>query len=78
MLPVSRDLLLTELTSARDYLVKWISIIEEGIPGVDIPVSSGNSEDRLDEFIRELCGELRVISGKCDTLAEVVADYQGG
>lgn len=73
MMTISRDVLLKELETAREYLDKWIAKVNEGIPGIDIP-ASGDSEEHIDNFVRELCGELRIISGKCDNLAEVVID----
>ena len=73
MLPISREVLLKELETARDYLNKWLQKVNEGIPGIDIP-ASGSAEDHLEEFVRELCGELRIVSGKCDTLSDVVGE----
>jgi hypothetical protein len=73
MMTISRDVLLKELETAREYLDKWITKVNEGIPGIDIP-AAGDAEEHIDVFVRELCGELRIISGKCDNLAEVVID----
>jgi hypothetical protein len=74
VLTVSRDVMLEELQTAVSYLNKWITKLnEQGIPGVDTPVT-GTSDEALVDFIRELCGELRVVSGKCDSLSEVVLD----
>lgn len=80
MLTVSRDVLLKELETSRDYLANWVERIQAGIPGIDLP-ATGNAEEHLESFIRELCGELRVVAGKCESLSEVVAESlfpQGG
>lgn len=76
MFAVSREVILNELRSARDYLDRWIGAVSSEIPGVDIP-ASGDVDVKQDSFVRELCGELRVVSGKCDTLAEVLAESAG-
>lgn len=73
MMTISRDVLLKELETAREYVDKWINKVNEGIPGIDIP-ASGDSDSHIEEFVRELCGELRIVSGKCDNLAEVLID----
>jgi hypothetical protein len=73
MLSVSKEVVLKELETAKAYLAKWEQRLEEGIPEIDFP-ATGNSSNALEDFLRELCGELRVVSGKCDTLAEVLMD----
>jgi hypothetical protein len=74
MLTVSRDVMLEELQTASSYLQKWIvKLNTQGIPGIDTPIT-GTSDEAFVDFIRELCGELRVVSGKCDSLSEVVLD----
>lgn len=77
MLPISREMLLQELVTARDFLAKWHQKVEEGIPGVDIP-AAGNAEAFAEAFLREMCGELMVISAKCETLSEILATTQIG
>jgi hypothetical protein len=67
-LPVSPALLLQELVTARGVLEKWEKLVADGVPGVDVPAT----EDALEEFVTEMCGELLVVSGKCQTLAEVL------
>lgn len=76
-LPISRELLLKELETARDFLNKWHARVEEGIPGVDIP-ATGNAEEYTEAFFVEMCGELRLISSKCETLSEILATIQIG
>ena len=73
MLTVSSEVLIAELKTAQDYLAKWVSAVEQGIPGIDTP-ATGTSDENLEAFIRELCGELRVVAGKCDSLSEIVLD----
>lgn len=68
-LPISPDVLHNELETARAIMDKWTTLIgEKGIPGVDTPAPLQDTE----RFLREMIGELQVVSGKCDTLAEVV------
>lgn len=67
-LPVSPPVLLDELASAQGILKKWLEGIAQGIPAIDLP----GDEETLDEFLRELCGELLLVAGKCSTLAEVL------
>ena len=69
MISISPDVMKAELDTAVAILKKWSDQISEGIPGVDIAAS----EDALDNFLRNLVGELKVVAGKCDTLAEVLA-----
>ncbi len=68
VLPVSADVIHNELEGARGILEKWIKIVGEGLPCIDTP---GNPE-QLDQLIRELVGELQIVSGRCDTLVEVL------
>jgi len=70
VLPVSAELLYSEVESAEAVLAKWKKAIGEGIPGVDIP----STEEALYRFIAQLCGELMVVAGKCQNLAAVVSD----
>jgi hypothetical protein len=67
-LPVSPNVLYNELETARSILEKWTKAVGEGIPMVDQP----GSPDALESFLRTLVGELQVVSGKCDTLAEIL------
>ena len=53
--------------------------MREGVPGVDMPISGDNADETYEKFMREMYAELRLVSGKCDTLAEITADMlQGG
>lgn len=70
-LPVSPDVILQELTTAKVILEKWEKILNEvGVPGTDVP----GGEDQLDDFSRELCGELRLVGGKCNNLADTIVE----
>jgi hypothetical protein len=70
MLPVSSEVLISELALAEKIIAKWKSKVEEGIPGVDLVAN----EDALASFVMELCGELSLVSGKCETLAAVLSE----
>jgi len=67
-LPVSPDLISSELESAKKILEKWIEKVNSGLPVIDEP----GDDQQLDLLIRELCGELRVCAGKCGNLAEIL------
>ena len=68
-LPISPDVLHNELESARAIMEKWTQLVSKGIPGVDVPASPEASE----RFLRELVGELQLVSGRCDTVVEVLS-----
>ena len=76
MLPVSTPVMLQELETLKDIVDKWKERLEtQGVPGIDSPIS-GNSPayaSRLDHWLLELVGELRMVSGKAHNLAEVLA-----
>lgn len=68
-LPLSTELLLSELKSAEAILRKHIAALEaEGVPAVDQP----GSEVMLEEFVGELSGELLLVAGKCENIARVL------
>lgn len=68
MLPVSPPVILQELASVKDVIAKWVEAIAQGVPFVDKP----GTEEELERYMRELCGELLLVAGKCSTLAEVL------
>ena len=68
MLPVGPELIVAELESAKKILDKWIEKLGEGLPVIDKP----GEDHQLDEVVHELCGELRIVAGKCGNLAEVL------
>jgi vacuolar-type H+-ATPase subunit E/Vma4 len=70
MLNLSSKVLRVELETAKDILQKWLTQLEEGLPVIDVPADA----DHLEQMLREIVGELRVVSGKCDTLAEILAE----
>lgn len=74
MLPISSQVLLAELQSVKAVIDKWVEKTSTGIPGVDIPVE-GNTppEERLDRWLSEIVGELRLVSGKTENVAQVLA-----
>ena len=74
IIPVSLELIADELKGVRAIADKWISKIEAGVPGITAAVVDPNNNFDLEDFIRELCGELLVASGKCETLSSVVGD----
>lgn len=74
MLPVSTPALLAELTTLKDLIDKWVDKVAEGVPGVDTPMTGmAASGDRLDLWLNELIGEMRLASGKAHNISEILA-----
>ena len=74
---VSRSIVHRELTSARAVLDKWIKEVESGVPGEDYPAEEVESNDdeaprNPQEFYQKFCGELLLVSGKCETLTTIL------
>lgn len=74
MLPISTDVLSKELQSIKATVDKWCARLEEGVPGVDRPASGMAGDVRLDVWLTELIGEMRLVSGKTSTLSEVLSN----
>lgn len=70
MLAISSRVLLTEVQTAKAILTKWEESIQTGVPAVDLPAPP----DRLEDWLREFCGEVRVVAGKMDVLAEILQE----
>jgi len=73
MLPVSRELMLTELTGARKVLERWEQIVDPdqadtGFPVVDWPAAP----EALTQCLAEMQAELVLVAGKCEGLAEAI------
>lgn len=69
MLNVHPQTVVDELGSTKKLLEKWLARFENNeIPVVDQP----GSEEQLELFVREFCGEMRVCAGKCANLAEIL------
>jgi hypothetical protein len=72
VLPVSPDLIHEELQGTINILTKWLDAVNKGVPGVDIP--GPDVEEALDNFLRELTGELLLAAGKAHNLAVVLSE----
>lgn len=68
-LPVSSPIIISELTAAKTILEAWLERVENGVPGVDIPAPP----EQLEDFMRGLCGELLVVSTKCENLSNILS-----
>lgn len=68
MLNVNPDTVVEELESAKKLLDKWITKFNSGLPAIDEP----GSDQALELLLREFCGELRIVAGKCGNMADVV------
>jgi hypothetical protein len=66
--------MLQELETVQALVTKWIEKVSRGVPGVDVPMTGNTSVgDRLDVWLTELIGELRLVSGKALNLSEVLS-----
>jgi len=72
MLTASPEVIHNELETAIAILTKWKERTDK-IPGVHIPVQGGRAPEALENWLREMVGELQLVSAKCDALAEVLA-----
>jgi hypothetical protein len=70
VLPISSELLLSEIQTALAVLAKWKERVEAGIPGVDLPADEASTY----RFVSELCGEILVVAGKCQNVAAILTD----
>lgn len=79
MIPLSPQVLLQEVLASRDILSKWVEKIQDGIPGVDVPMSGDAPVgERLDVWVLELMGELHLVSGKMANVVSVFSEFQSG
>jgi len=76
MLTASPEVIHNELETCIAILTKWKGKTEQ-IPGIHIPVTGDRAPQALEAWLRELVGELQIVSGKCDTLADVLASSVG-
>lgn len=70
MLPISKLVLIEELTLAQRILNKWQQKLADGIPGVELPAA----EEEREFFLQEFCGELMLLAGKFERVAEIMAN----
>lgn len=73
MLPISRELLLTEIRSAKAILERWEKYVDpedkdHPLPALDVAAPREN----LVECLIELQAELVIAAGKCENLAESI------
>jgi hypothetical protein len=73
MLPVSRQLLLSEIRSAKAILDRWEKYMdpeneESPLPALDVAAP----KEHLVECLIEMQAELVIVAGKCENLAESI------
>ena len=68
-LSVTSMTMLAEMKGSRDILDAWVSKVEEGLPLIDLPATP----EQLEDFLRALCGELLIVSAKCESLSNVIS-----
>ena len=69
-LPVTRDVAVAELEVAQNILIKWLAELKDGIPGIEKPASA---PDAVEDWVKSFCGELMIVAGKCENLANVMS-----
>lgn len=69
-LSISRLVLKEELELTRRILSKWADKFNVGIPGEDMPAT----EQALDDFLRELCGEFTLCASKLEHISNILSD----
>jgi len=72
-LPIRREIILGYVSQAHWILESWIEVIKDrGVPGEDY-----NPEDpsEMDDFVRKLVAELKLVSLQCDALATVLEEH---
>lgn len=70
MLPISTEVLITELDVIAKVISNWRTKLEAGIPGEDLPISS---EHQAEDFVRKLCGELLIVAGTCENMSNILS-----
>ena len=70
MRPVlSPEVMRAEIDSIVSIVEKWRAKVEQGVPGVEIPAD----DEIVDTFLLELAAEFLLVSGKCETFANIVS-----
>jgi hypothetical protein len=73
MLPVSRQLLLDEIRSAKAILERWEKIVDPDNTDSLMPVLDVQApREHLAECLIEMQAELVIAAGKCENLAESI------
>ena len=73
MIPIASETLLAEMTSIKAIVDKWVEKVSAGVPGEDSVPTGMVPEQSLDVWITELVGELRLLSGKTENIAQVIS-----
>lgn len=73
MIPIASQTLLDEMSSIKVIVDKWVEKVAAGVPGTDTIPSGMDSGQRLDVWITELVGELRLVSGKTENIAQIIS-----
>ena len=71
-LPVNPDSISDQLKLSRDLLSKWISTLDSGLVHIDVP----GSDSDLSDVLKELCGELLLVSRTTEAISEIIAQSE--
>jgi hypothetical protein len=73
VIPLASQTLLDELQSIKVIVDKWCEKVAEGVPGEDMAPTGMDTGQRVDVWVTELIGELRLTAGKIDNVATVIS-----
>jgi len=69
MFRLSPTMTVKQLELTQEILTKWIELWKTNIPVIHFPAEP----DALELFITQFIGELRLMSGDLDTVADIVS-----
>lgn len=69
MIPISPTIAIDEMVGIQKIVEKWIERVKEGIPTLNF---EARDED-FELFMKQWVGELRILSGIGDNLADVLS-----
>lgn len=67
---LTKEVIMEELALAQRVLTKWQQSLDRGIPNVELP----GDEYSRDLYEQQLCGELYLLAGKLERLAQILGD----
>ncbi len=73
MIPIASQTLLDELQSIKALVDKWCEKVSEGVPGEDMAPTGMGTSQQIDVWVTELIGELRLVAGKTENIAQVIS-----
>ena len=69
LIPMSPVIAINEMDNIKKIIDKWLERVNEGIPCVTFEAP----DDQFDMFMKHWVGELRLLAGSADNLADVLS-----